>query len=100
MGIRVTRTFGPLDHLELVTAEDMREIGLLVRERIIRRTISGVDANGVPFEPYSPAYAKAKRQALGTTTVNLQVSGAMLNAITITAVEGWPNPFVELGFSK
>lgn len=84
--ITVERNFPPLDQMELVTAEDMRELGLLARERIVARTISGVDANGAPFQPYSDGYAKQKQAALGTTSVNLQVSGNMLNHLQIVDV--------------
>lgn len=86
MSVKVERNFPALDQLALTTADDMREIGLLARERIYRRTVSGVDANGEPFEPYSPAYAKQKSAALGTTGVDLQVSGNMLNHMTIVDV--------------
>jgi hypothetical protein len=85
--IRVTRNFGSLEDLELISAEDMRELGLQARELIVRRTLQGVDADGQPFASYSTGYAKRKRQALGTDQVNLQVSGNMLNQINITAVE-------------
>jgi hypothetical protein len=103
MGAQITvrKSFGALEHLELVTADDMREIGLLAREQIVRRTMSGRDATGAPFEPYSPGYAKAKRQALGTTAVNLQVSGGMLNDFTITNVQvSDEKASVTLGWTK
>jgi hypothetical protein len=87
MAVEVTRTFPALDELTLVTVDDMRQIGLLIRERIVRRTVSGVDALGAPFAAYSPAYAKAKAKAIGGSGVNLQVSGAMLNDLTIVDVQ-------------
>jgi hypothetical protein len=80
--------------------ELMREIGLLAREKILRRTASGVDSSGDPFKPYSEGYAKQKGKALGASaggTVNLQASGDMLNALTITDVG---DEHVELGFSR
>src|SRR5688572_7311794 len=86
--INVTRNFPALDTLVLTTAEDMREVGLFVRERIYTRTISGNDADGAPFAPYSAEYAKRKTAALGTATVNLQVSGNMLNHMQIVEVDG------------
>jgi hypothetical protein len=98
--VKVTRRFD-LDHLELVTAEDMREIGLLAREQIVRRTISGIDADGAPFAPYSPGYAKAKKALGGSGTVNLQVSGGMLNDIGIVDVKvSADKATVTLGWSK
>jgi hypothetical protein len=85
--VRIERSFGTLDELVLTTAEDMRELGLAVREQIVRETIAGIDADGQAFEPYSPAYAKQKGDALGSSGVNLQVSGNMLNQLQIVAVE-------------
>jgi hypothetical protein len=97
----ITQSFGPLAHLDLVTAEDMRQIGLLAREQIIRRTINGIGADGQTFQAYSPGYAKAKRKALGTDAVNLQVSGGMLNDITIVDVKVEDDKAsVTLGWNK
>jgi hypothetical protein len=80
--ISITRNFSALQNLQLVGKEDMRELGLLARERIIRRTIRGESASGGAFHPYSPAYAKAK----GSSRVDLQVSGNMLNQMGIVDV--------------
>lgn len=74
----------------------MREVGLLARERIIRRTLSGKDQDGQPFQDYSPQYRERKAQELGAGTVNLQVSGAMLNGLTIVDVT---DRSVTLGFN-
>lgn len=100
--ITVSRNFTTLVGLVEVPAEDMREIGLLMRERITRRTIAGLDADGAPFAPYSAAYALQKERALGGVFghtgyghVNLTVSGNMLNHLQITSVE--PNK-VTLGW--
>ena len=85
--INITRNFTSLVDLQLVTAEDMREIGLLARERIIRRTIAGTDATGAPFAPYSAGYAELKGRAVGGAgRVNLQLSGNMLNHLQIVEV--------------
>lgn len=88
MGASVTieRNFPRLDTLELTTAAEMREIGLLMRERIIRRTRQGLDAQNQPFTPYSAGYAVQKRRQLGAARVDLTVSGNMLNQIQITEV--------------
>jgi hypothetical protein len=99
--VTITKTFGSLEHLELVTADDMREIGLLAREQIVRRTIAGVDAEGRAFQEYSPGYAKAKREALGSDRVNLQVSGGMLNDLSIVDVKVTEEKAsVTLGWTK
>lgn len=82
MSVKVERNFPALDEIALTTADDMREIGLLARERIYRRTVSGIDAEGQPFAPYSAAYAKAK----GSSRVDLQVSGNMLNHMQVVDV--------------
>lgn len=101
MGVTVQRSFGPLDKLELVTVEDMRQIGLLAREQILRRTARGTDVHGAGFAPYSDGYAKYKRQALGTAAVNLQVSGNMLNDLTIVDVKAEDEKAsVTLGWTK
>lgn len=103
MGVHVTirRSFGSLDHLELVTAEDMRQVALLAREQILRRTARGVDVHGAGFKPYSEGYAAQKRAALGTAAVNLQVSGGMLNDLTVVAVETTSEKAsVTLGWTK
>jgi len=100
--VTITKNFGSLADLELVTAEDMRQIGLLAREQIVRRTMGGHDATGTPFQPYSPEYAKQKAKALGGAgTVNLQVSGGMLNDLTIVAVDVKDDKAsVTLGWTK
>ena len=81
--VKLSRNFGSLADLKLVTKDDMRELGLLARERIVRRTRQGIDASGAAFQPYSAAYAVQKSAALGTSRVNLEVSGNMLNHLAI-----------------
>lgn len=86
MGVTVRANFKPLADFPLTTKELMREIGLLARERILRRTAAGLDQRDQAFAPYSPGYALAKAKELGPGLVNLQVSGGMLNAIVVTKV--------------
>lgn len=95
--VTVKANFQPLKDLKLSTREVMREVGLLARERILRRTAAGIDQFDIPFRPYSAAYAKQKALELGGGRVNLQVSGAMLNAIQIIEVT---DTTVTLGFSS
>lgn len=97
MPVTVRVNFAPLADFPLSTKETMREVGLLARERVLRRTASGVDQFDHAFAPYSPGYEKQKAKALGSTRVNLQVSGGMLNAITLTEVT---EDSVTLGFSS
>lgn len=93
--IAITRNFKSLPDLALVTKSDMRDVGLLARERIIRRTLRGESVSGAAFAPYSKGYAETKRAAMGTSQVNLQVSGNMLNQMGIveltdtTVTLGW-----------
>jgi hypothetical protein len=56
------------------------------RTRILKRTASGVDANGAAFRPYSAAYAKRKSKYRSTSTVDLRGRNAphMLQAIVAT----------------
>ena len=86
MGVTVHVNFAPLADFPLSTKQIMREVGLLARERILRRTASGIDEHDHAFAPYSPGYAQQKGKELGVGGVNLQVSGAMLNAIVVTKV--------------
>jgi len=92
----VTRNFGPLTSIPLTNRALMREVGLLVRERIQRRTRQGQGTDR-PLTAYSPGYAARKAQELGAGRVNLTVSGAMLNDITILRVT---DTEVELGFIR
>lgn len=98
MPVTITVRGERLSEIQFSTRDLMREIGLLARERIIRRTLSGQDAQDAAFAPYSLGYAKAKQQALGSSDpVNLQVSGDMLNNIAITEVT---DHSVTLGFTR
>lgn len=94
----ITRNFPPLTDIKLTNRAVMREVGLLARERIIRRTRSGQDVDGAPFEPYSARYAAQKAAAVGgPTQPNLTLSGSMLNDIAILHVA---DDEVEIGFSR
>ena len=97
MGITVTKNFPPLAGLELTNRQLMREVGLLARERIYKRTLAGRDMHDNAFRPYSADYRAAKAREVGAGTVNLQLSGAMLNALVILEVT---DDSVTLGFSS
>lgn len=95
MPVIVTRNFAKLTTIAPTTQADMRDIGLLARERIWRRTRSGQGTEGT-FAAYSARYAKAKQDGgASASPVNLTLSGAMLNAITVTVVD---ETTVTLGF--
>lgn len=83
MGVSVTRNFPPLTDTVFLTRDDWRRVGLLARERIIRRTLSGQDEDDRPFTPYSPAYAKQLAKIGQGSGVDLQLSGEMLRAIQV-----------------
>jgi hypothetical protein len=85
--VTLSRNFPDLGQLELTTVDDMRELGLLLRERIITRTRQAIGPNGVRFEDLSVGYATKKLLAVGTSNPDLTLSGNMLNHITITNVE-------------
>lgn len=95
MKVYVLKNFPPLKSLELTSRELMRQVGLLARERIYQRTVGGKDMHGRAFRPYSSSYQARKGAAVGTTGVNLQLSGGMLNALGITDVG---DDYVEIGF--
>jgi|ERR1041384_981831 hypothetical protein len=85
--VTVLRTFAPLTDLKFSNAAMMREIGLLARELIVRRTMAGQDATGASFQPYSAKYAEGKAKELGSAEpVNLTVSGGMLRNLQIVEV--------------
>lgn len=87
MPITITQNFRQFP-TKLLNAETLRQMGLLAREAIVRRTAAGKDKDGAPFAPYSEGYAKAKREALGTGgTPDLQVSGRMLNDMQVAEVQ-------------
>jgi hypothetical protein len=94
--VTVSRNFPSLADLELTDEGMMREIGLEMRERIVRRTRSGQGPDGA-FAPLSEGYAKRKRAELGTASPDLTVSGNMLNDITIVAVD---KDSVTLGWNQ
>lgn len=98
MAIVIKKSFRSLRELELLTRAQMREIGTLAIERIKRRTLAGQSVDGGAFRDYSTAYAKRKADELGTgSTVDLSVSGEMLNAIAIVDVTA---KSVTLGFTR
>jgi hypothetical protein len=96
MGITVRYSGQRFGDLKLTDREMMRELGLLARERIIRRTLSGLDETGRPFAPYSADYRATKAKEFGSASpVNLQVSGRMLQGLILLEVT---DTSVTLGF--
>jgi hypothetical protein len=96
--VTVSRNFGPLVPVvqNLLTKPDWERVGRMAREKIVLRTRQGRDYNGTPFQRYSAGYAKAKAAEVGAGPVNLQLSGEMLNAITVEA----DNNSVTLAFNR
>jgi len=97
MGIVVRKSFVRLADAAITTKADMQAVGRLVIERIVERTQRGVDAGGQAFRGYSRGYATRKREAGGTSRVDLRVSGEMLNALDITDVT---ERSVSIGFRR
>ncbi|WP_291981920.1 hypothetical protein [Luteitalea sp.] len=89
----------PLATRRLIDAAVMREVGLMAIRIIQARTRQGRDADGQPFAPYAEGYAKAKAAAgyAGSGTVNLTLSGDMLNALQIIEVT---DVSVTLGWTR
>lgn len=89
MGVQIRRSFAPLTAGPWFAVEDWRAVGQLARDRILARTLRGVDVDGQAFTPYSPGYLLAKDRAVGAFDaggygrVNLQVSGEMLRGIQV-----------------
>ncbi len=84
MAVTVKATLtGSLPH-ELLTEQDMRDVGALAVRMIRTRTEAGTDVNGASFRAYSAGYEKQKREALGHARVDLTVSGRMLNDMQVT----------------
>lgn len=97
MPVRVTTNFTVGDRVEFTNEQIMREVGLLARDLIRRRTQRGISADGSAFTPYSPQYRTQKQQQLGKSSpVDLTVSGGMLNALQIVEVT---KTTVVLGFT-
>lgn len=95
MSITVHASF-VVGRVKFSSPQIMRELGLLARETIRRRTMRGLDESGRPFQPYSATYAKQKGKELGKSSpVDLTVSGGMLNALQIVDVT---DNSVTLGF--
>lgn len=63
--------------------EALDQMGAKAVEMIVRRTRTGIDANGRPFKAYNPSYAAAK----GKSVVNLTDTGDMLDSL-MHEVEG------------
>lgn len=68
---------------DLLTVEDMRQVGEMARLAIVTRTRSGRDVDGLPFAPYSARYAKQRTAAGLSTRPDLTVSGGMLNDLRV-----------------
>lgn len=83
MAVTVTRNFAPLTDITFFTRSDWGRVGRLARERIIRRTLAGRDEDDVAFAPYSPDYARQRAKLGASAAPNLQLSGAMLQAIQV-----------------
>jgi hypothetical protein len=69
------------------TEDDLRYAAERQRDRIVKRTGQGIDANGVPFQAYTPAYKKRKEKTgRDSGIVDLNWSGRMLKALKVNRV--------------
>ena len=76
----------PLPQLLKVPTDVMQAVGDLVLQMIRTRTERGVDVDGVPFQPLSDGYRKAKTDAGLSGAADLTVSGRMLNDMRASVV--------------
>jgi hypothetical protein len=98
MAVTLTSTFRLPSAVTLTDKALMREIGLLALEQIRTRTRLGQDMHGQAFAPYHPGYAQQKAEAVGGSgTVNLTVSGDLLNALQVIEVT---DTSVTLGWTR
>lgn len=93
--MKVTIIGAPLAQLPLLSEELMRDIGDLALRRIRTRTENQTAVDGSPFQPLSPDYAALKQRELGHQRADLQVSGRMLNDMSVVAAT---QTSVTLGF--
>ena len=83
MSVTILRNFPDLRSFVFLNKDDWGAIGRVQRERIIDRTKAGRDVEGRAFQGYSPSYIQQlQKEGLGTA-VDLEVSGAMLQAIVV-----------------
>jgi hypothetical protein len=68
--------------------DDWERVGKLLRDRIVQRTLKGLDENEQAFAPYSASYIKQLIAAGEPTQVDLRLTGAMLDAIGFEATSG------------
>lgn len=55
--------------------------------RILRRTAQGVDATDKPFVGYSSGYLRALMEGGEATSVDLRLTGGLLNSVRVVRVE-------------
>lgn len=73
------------------TSDDLRFTAERQRDRIVKRTGQGADADGNAFKAYTPAYAKRKaKSGRDSRTVDLNWSGLMLKALKVGTIS--PDP--------
>lgn len=79
-----------LDDIALAIVKNsklMGQLGNFVNASIKARTSEGRSAEGTPFEPYSPAYARWRKNVakMPVSKVDLTLTGGMFIALTYTA---------------
>ncbi len=86
---KLTRNFSFVDILQRPSANEMRQLGTEIRDRIEDRTRRGLDEENRAFRPYKGGLYKGK------AIPDLYDSGRMLNDLQVTKAE--PGT-VEIGF--
>jgi hypothetical protein len=86
MGVLVRNRVGDLASNVRTTTADMKDLGLLARERILARTALGKDFKGNAFQPLSQSYLQQRsKQGLRRARTSLELSGEMLRGIQVIA---------------
>lgn len=95
--VRIPQDIRKMGDKLLPTQQDMKEMAGDAMNTIKKRTLSGTDVNGSPFERYSKDYGEWKAGKgrsnekglnVNATAVNLYYTGAMMRSLSI---EGIPN---------
>lgn len=85
---------------EELTPDQITELGDLIVEKIVDRTLKGKDKDGQRFPGYSKSYKESldfKNAGKSASNVNLELSGDMLAALQVLK-EG--KTYIDVGFEE
>lgn len=82
--VRIIITIPNLDDLRRLLPKPLAAAAVTAVSIIQRRTAGGIDANGAPFRPYTPAYAEKKRETgRDSGRVDLTLTGQTLRNLKV-----------------